>query len=441
MKTLCELPLELVMKFTSSEYEVINENLFNDERNRQIYLRLKEYYSKGQKRDYVLIASKLKGITGEHLRRLSLSVNPENSKKYVTELIEHRKRETLTKIMIDGVDDINENDPDLAATMITGKINSAIDLKKDENPHISENAIPTLNFIKRAMETKGLTGIDTGFDDLNHISGGWQKTDQIILAARPGMGKTTMAVNHALSAAKSGKNVAFFSLEMSKVQLTSLFLAIITGIDTEKMRNGNLTEKEFDKIAEAMSKLNKLPIFIYEMIPELEKITALTRLLNRKVGVDLLIVDYIQMMTSISADGKNRNSELEYISRRLKQLAKTDDVDCSNILLAQLNRGVESRSDKRPMISDLRDSGGIESDADMIIFMYRDSYYNTDSPTDETEYIIRKNRMGRLATLFRYYDNRSFSENNPNSDDGFINPDIDVNVNEFIERDSDDVPF
>jgi len=288
------------------------------------------------------------------------------------------------------------------------------------------------------METKGLTGIDTGFEDLNHITGGWQRTDQVVIAARPGMGKTTMAINHAIAAARDGKKVAIFSIEMSKVQLTLVFISILTGIDTEEMRNGTINEKQYNKISETIQQLGQLPIFVYENIPVLEDIISRARLLNRKHGLDLIIIDYLQMLRTIKSDGMNRNSELEYISRKLKELAGNSDVGCTNILLAQLNRGVESRADKRPMISDLRDSGGIESDADMIITMYRENYYDQDAVTDETEYIIRKNRMGRLATLIRYYENRTFTEE---KNDTFIDPNVNVNLNKFIERDKDEVPF
>lgn len=219
------------------------------------------------------------------------------------------------------------------------------------------------------------SGILTSIHDLNAHTSGWQKQNLIILAGRPGMGKTAAALDFALTPALNGQSVAFFSLEMSKEELTGRALSIISHVNVQKITNKNLTEQEIIYIEKQGESLNNVPLFIDDS-PSLSifSLRNKARKMKREKGIELIIIDYLQLMTvkSNSKSG-NREQEISEISRGLKALAK--ELDIPIIALAQLSRAVELRSDKKPLLSDLRESGAIEQDADMIIFPFRPEYY------------------------------------------------------------------
>lgn len=219
------------------------------------------------------------------------------------------------------------------------------------------------------------SGILTSIHDLNAHTSGWQKQNLIILAGRPGMGKTAAALDFALTPALNGQSVAFFSLEMSKEELTGRALSIISHVNVQKITNKNLTEQEIIYIEKQGQSLNNVPLFIDDS-PSLSifSLRNKARKLKREKGIELIIIDYLQLMTvkSNSKSG-NREQEISEISRGLKALAK--ELDIPIIALAQLSRAVELRPDKKPLLSDLRESGAIEQDADMIIFPFRPEYY------------------------------------------------------------------
>ncbi len=246
-----------------------------------------------------------------------------------------------------------------------------------------------------------ITGVPTGFYDFDRMTSGLQPGDLIVLAARPSMGKTALAINIAENVAvNEGLPVAVFSMEMGASQLAIRIVGSIGRIDQGHLRTGKLSDDEWPRLTEAIEKLRNISLHIDET-PGLtpSELRANARRLARQCGkLGLIVVDYLQLMSGSSGDGDNRATELGEISRGLKMLAK--ELQCPVIALSQLNRGVEQRTDKRPMMSDLRESGAIEQDADVIMFIYRDDYYNKDSKEPGVaEVIIGKQRNGPTGTV------------------------------------------
>ena len=246
-----------------------------------------------------------------------------------------------------------------------------------------------------------VTGVPTGFYDLDRMTAGLQKSDLVVLAARPSMGKTAFAINIAEHVAlNEGLPVAVFSMEMSAAQLAVRVVGSIGRIDQGHLRTGRLTDEEWPRLTETIERVRKISLHIDET-PGLtpSELRANARRLARQYGqLGLIVVDYLQLMSGSSSSEENRATELGEISRGLKALAK--ELQCPVLALSQLNRGVEQRNDKRPMMSDLRESGAIEQDADIIMFIYRDDYYNKDSPKPgEAEIIIAKQRNGPTGSV------------------------------------------
>ncbi|GAB3188190.1 replicative DNA helicase [Hydrogenophaga aquatica] len=247
-----------------------------------------------------------------------------------------------------------------------------------------------------------ITGVPTGFIDLDRMTAGLQPGDLIVLAARPSMGKTAFAINIAEHVAlNEGLPVAVFSMEMGAAQLAVRIVGSIGRINQGHLRTGKLTDDEWPRLTEAIERLRTVSLHIDET-PGLtpSELRANARRLARQCGkLGLIVVDYLQLMSGTSSDGDNRATELGEISRGLKMLAK--ELQCPVIALSQLNRSVEQRTDKRPMMSDLRESGAIEQDADIIMFIYRDEYYTKDACKEPgvAEIIIGKQRNGPTGTV------------------------------------------
>ena len=247
-----------------------------------------------------------------------------------------------------------------------------------------------------------VTGVRTGFYDLDRLTAGLQPGDLIVLAARPSMGKTAFALNIAENVAvNEGMPVVVFSMEMGASQLALRMVGSLGRIDQQHLRTGALRDDEWGRLSEAVDKLGKAPVFIDES-PALNssELRARARRQARQCGrLGLIVVDYLQLMSGSSTSEENRATEIGEISRGLKALAK--ELQCPVIALSQLNRSVETRNDKRPMMSDLRESGAIEQDADVIMFIYRDDYYNKDASKEPgvAEIIIGKQRNGPVGTV------------------------------------------
>ena len=260
--------------------------------------------------------------------------------------------------------------------------------------------------LEKVYQNKGVaTGISSGYSDFDQMTSGFHESDLIILAARPAMGKTAFALNIALNAAmKSEKAVLLFSLEMSSSQLLQRLLAIEAGIALQKIRNGFLDPDDWGKLGLASMKLSNSEINIADL-PNVNvlEIRAIARRLKAAGKLDMIIIDYLQLIRGSSSKGDSRQQEISEISRALKGIAR--ELDIPIIALSQLSRAPEMRADRRPMLSDLRESGAIEQDADMVIFLYRDDYYNEESEDKGiTEVIIGKQRNGPVGTVkLRYF--------------------------------------
>jgi replicative DNA helicase len=246
-----------------------------------------------------------------------------------------------------------------------------------------------------------VTGVRTGFYDFDRMTAGMQPGDLVVLAARPSMGKTALALNIGEHVAvQEGLPVVVFSMEMGASQLALRMVGSLGRIDQQHLRTGALRDDEWGRLSEATERLSKASMFIDET-PALNpaELRARARRQARQCGrLGLIVVDYLQLMSGSSSGDENRATELGEISRGLKALAK--ELQCPVIALSQLNRSVETRTDKRPMMSDLRESGAIEQDADVIMFIYRDDYYNKDSKEPGVaEIIIAKQRNGPVGTV------------------------------------------
>ena len=291
--------------------------------------------------------------------------------------------------------------------------------------------------VKSAMEAielarknkDGISGTPTGFNAVDKLTGGWQKSDMIVIAARPGMGKTAFVLSMARNVAVDFKRpVAVFSLEMSGVQLVQRLIASETEINSEKLRKGQLKDYELTQLHHQVVNLSEAPIFIDDT-PALSvfELRAKCRRLKSNHGIELIIIDYLQLMTAGEGKGGNREQEISAISRSIKQIAK--ELDVPVIALSQLSRSVETRGgDKRPMLSDLRESGAIEQDADIVGFIYRPEYYGLTEFNDNertpsqglAELIIAKHRNGGLdnirlrfiANLAKFADVDGYNFNN-----------------------------
>ena len=267
---------------------------------------------------------------------------------------------------------------------------------------IRQVALNVLEKIEVASRNQGaVTGIPTGFIDLDYKTSGMQPSDFILIAARPGMGKTSFAMNIATHVARhSDREVAVFSLEMSKEQIATRLLSTEALVDSNKLRSGFLTSDDWVRLATSAGVLSGLPMYI----DDTAGITAqqIKAKLRRMKNVGLVVIDYLQLMTS-TLRTDNRVLVISEITRQLKIMAKEMDVPV--ILLSQLSRAPEGRTDKRPMLSDLRESGSIEQDADIVLFLYRDAYYNKESPTPNiSECIVAKNRHGNTGTVKMIWD-------------------------------------
>lgn len=254
--------------------------------------------------------------------------------------------------------------------------------------------------LQSVSETPGkIVGFKTGYRDIDSLTLGIHPKELFILAARPGMGKTALAMNISTRVASEYKefDVLIFSIEMHSEQLGTRVISAESKVDSIKIRNGNLNQSQWDNLAENRNRLVEMPIYVNDSVSTIEKLVYLAKKHRKKNKISLIVVDYLQILKTIK-NKFSREQEISEISRSLKLLAK--DLDCSVIALSQLNRDVEKRQDKRPLLSDLRDSGAIEQDADIIAFIYRDEYYNKNSDKKGiAEIDFAKHRNGKTGTV------------------------------------------
>ncbi|MBR8700724.1 Replicative DNA helicase [Fusobacterium sp. DD29] len=382
-----------------------------------IYEAMRDVYNSGTKIDAVVVANKLKKnekfdeIIGDQLlyeiiTEVPTAANVMEYAKIVKEKATLRKLgEVGTKIVelaYEGYEEV-DNILDKAEGLIF-----KISENADNKDLVSLKDVIAQEFVRleKVYQNKGVaTGISSGYSDFDQMTSGFHESDLIILAARPAMGKTAFALNIALNAAmKSEKAVLLFSLEMSSSQLLQRLLAIEAGIALQKIRNGFLDPDDWGKLGLASMKLSNSEINIADL-PNVNvlEIRAIARRLKAAGKLDMIIIDYLQLIRGSSSKGDSRQQEISEISRALKGIAR--ELDIPIIALSQLSRAPEMRADRRPMLSDLRESGAIEQDADMVIFLYRDDYYNEESEDKGiTEVIIGKQRNGPVGTVkLRYF--------------------------------------
>ncbi len=270
---------------------------------------------------------------------------------------------------------------------------------------MSEGLRDYYEHISEISTRSGVVGVPSGFRDLDALLGGFQRSDLLVFAGRPGMGKTSFLLTVALNAARRGARVAIFTMEMGVEQILQRLVAMESRINVQNLRLGRLSQQEMSRFTEVIGRLSKLPIFIDDT-PALTPLDIRTkaRRLAHEHGLDLIIVDYMQLMHgSGSSREMNRVQEISYISRALKELAR--ELNVPLISAAQLSRAVDQRNDKRPVLSDLRESGSIEQDADIVMFLYRDEVYNevTDYP-NQAEIIVAKHRNGPTDTITLFFE-------------------------------------
>ncbi len=403
----------------STVIDILTPESFYKEQNGRVYNAIVSLFNRSESIDILTVTQELKAsgeleIVGGAFyvssltNRMASSANIEFHARIVVQKFLQRElirigTESIKTAFEDGVDVFDLLDEH------TRKIFDVIDLNvKKQHAKMSVLLAKAIEEIEAAAnQVDGLSGVPSGFIALDRITGGFQKSDLVILAARPGMGKTALVVTVAKNAAvEHNRPVAVFSLEMSCIQLVKRLISSETEIPQEKILKGNLDNQEFIYLNERIAKLSIAPIFIDDT-PALSifDLRAKARRLKENQKIELIIIDYLQLMSGGTEGKGNREQEISYISRALKSLAK--ELQIPIIALSQLSRQVESRagSSKRPQLSDLRESGAIEQDADMVMFIYRPEYYgleideNNEPTKGRAEIIIAKNRHGALETI------------------------------------------
>jgi replicative DNA helicase len=393
--------------------EIIHSGDFYSEINSYIFTAILNIYNRNEEADIVTTSEELKkmnlleDVGGlSYLANLTSSVIAISNTKYYCEII--KEKSTLRKL-IKASDKIIAN-----CYSQEGEVSAIVESAEKEIFDITQSShrlglVPIKDVLlesfaeieKRAQNPNSLTGLTTGFIDLDKKLSGLQKSDLILLAARPSMGKTALMVNIATNAAiKEKASVAIFSLEMSKNQLVQRIISSMAHVDLQKVIGGNLNEDEWLKIINTMPILSEMDIEIDDTagISPLELKAKCRGLINAKKKLDLIVIDYLQLM-QMGAKIESRQQEISAISRNLKAIAK--ELEVPVIALSQLSRSPELRSDHRPILSDLRESGAIEQDADIVMFLYRDEYYNKEESEKPNigELIIAKHRNGPTGTI------------------------------------------
>lgn len=395
--------------------EKLTEHDFYNPRYKILFSVIVELYQEGKPADLVTLVDKLREKkvaedigSVEFLSNIISSVPTSANIRYYTEIVQQksllrdliRTTENITNrsyLDSSNIEELMEDTEREIFELIQGRASS------EEFTPIKEVALEALESIQEASASSGnITGLSTGFRDLDYRTAGLQKSDLILIAARPAMGKTAFALNIAEHVAMINHvPTAIFSLEMPKIQLAKRLVAMNAKVDSGHIRTGSLEDDEWAKVTESSIILGESSLYIDDTMGiSISELRSKCRKLKMEHGLGLIIIDYLQLM---SAGNSNRNisrqQEISDISRSLKALAR--EIDCPVIALSQLNRALEAREDKRPMLSDLRESGAIEQDADIVMFLYRDEYYHPDTTEQKgvTEIIIGKQRNGSTCTV------------------------------------------
>lgn len=390
--------------------EVLNAEDFYRDTHKVIFSAIRDLYQKDTPIDMITLLDYLRstekleeagGIT--YITEISNSVpTTANISSYI-QIVEDKS--TLRKLIRTSTEIIeqsyNKQDNVEAVMDLAEKRIFGLSQTKNSSDFEPMNVVLERGFleIERMFNNKGdTTGVPSGFKDLDDKTSGFQSGDMVLIAARPSMGKTTFVLNLAQHAAlRAGKKIAIFSLEMSKEQLAYKLLCAEANVDMLRLRTGNLEDKDWESIARASGPLAAAKIFIDDTAGiSVMEMRSKCRRLKIEHGIDMIIIDYLQLMSGSNPD--NRQQEVSEISRSIKAIAK--EMKCPVIALSQLSRAPEQRADHRPMLSDLRESGSIEQDADLVMFLYRDEYYNKETEEKNVaECIIAKQRNGPVGTV------------------------------------------
>lgn len=395
-----------------SAIEVLKEEAFYREDNKAIYSAILGLYARSEPIDIITVKAEL--IENGNFERVGgleyLASLPErvpttaNVEKYIKIVDEKAMLRNLinmsNELVALGYDETEEVDNimDMAEKKVF-----ELSQKKNSKGYsaIKDVLVESFAKLEELYNQKGrLSGIPTGFSDFDLKTSGLHNSDLIILAARPAMGKSAFAINLATNVAvQAGKGVAIFNLEMSKEQVGNRILCSEAMVDNNKIRTGQVEDDDWVKLASTLGRLSDAPIYIDDTAGiSIMEIRAKCRKLKIEKDIGLVVIDYLQLIQGSGTKNSSREQEISEISRSLKILAK--ELDIPVIALSQLSRGVEKRDDKRPMLSDLRESGAIEQDADIVVFLYRDDYYNEDSPKKNVaEVILAKHRGGSTGTV------------------------------------------
>ncbi len=398
---------------------IVRPNDFYEEKHQIIYSSMLDLYDSHQPVDLLTLTADLKAKKklkeiggGVYLAELSNFVPAASHAKAYAEIIQ---KASTRRRLIDAGTQIAEKayEEDANVDELVGKAEKELfevsdKIIKSDYAAMDELLADAFERIEELHKNKGaLRGLKTGFRDLDKKTAGFQKGDLVIVGARPAMGKTTFAQNLAYNVASiNGKGVLFFSMEMAKNEIVDRMISDVAGVDNWKIRTGNLSDEEFAKIGDALGEMDEIPIYIDDTSSmTIMELRNKARRAKHDHDIGLVIVDYLQLIQGSDRYKGNRVQEVTEISRGLKILAR--ELEIPVIALAQLSRGVTGRDDPRPVLSDLRESGSIEQDADLVMFLHRPDYYkqNDDNyePTNVTELLIAKHRHGAIGKIELYF--------------------------------------
>lgn len=398
--------------------EELTSDMFYDQKNATIFEAMREIHKRKEPMDAIILKNEIEKTTPinsiggvEFLSEVIDSVvSASNVDTYINIIREKKLRRSLIQVCenIENVARDEINDTNLIIDSAEKEIFAVTKARKSGEFKTSAQVVKSTKeqLELLAKNNQEITGIATGFYDFDKLTSGLHPHELIIIAARPGMGKTAFALNIATNAAlTSGKNVAIFNLEMGVEQLMMRMISAQGAVDGNKLRTGKLTHDDWKKVNEAMSELADAPIFMEDTpgITMGEIRAKCRRLANAGNGLGLIVIDYLQLISNGPGYGSNRQQEVSDISRSLKTMAM--ELDVPVVALAQLSRSVEGRENKRPIMSDLRESGSIEQDADVVAFLYRDDYYTKKATSEEennisiSELIVGKQRSGATGTI------------------------------------------
>lgn len=392
---------------------LVSEEDFYRTENRLIFRAMLNIYNRGVPPDLLLVENELRRMNA--IKKVSrFYLFSLTDLEYTTARAEAQAKEIhdkaiLRRLIMSGEEIIDEaqdprNTVDTVLDSAEKKILSVTTRSNDSDFEaldvVLQKTFERIQFIHN--HPNSLAGVTTGLIDLDRVMNGLQKSDLILLAARPSMGKTALALNIAANAARSGKVVMLFSLEMSKIQLGNRLLSSESGVDSHKMNTGGLTNEDINLLINSMTEMERMKLFIDDTAGiTLLEMRSKSRRLKFDQGLDLIVIDYLQLMQGGHSrlSEQNRQQEISEISRNLKALAREMNVPV--LALSQLSRSVEMRAEKKPQLSDLRESGSLEQDADIVMFLYRDEYYNRDAEDNKNlaELIIAKNRNGPTTSV------------------------------------------